>query len=173
MDQLIGILLVAVLLVVIVAVAATKSRRQAPQAHDADPPMRRAASPVRKVTVNHLIPGEDHEVIDVLEMRVAGINAGDTQKTIAHLKRGEEIIWVRDPKNQYDSNAIMLFRRTGDQIGFVPRELAEEFAADLDDGMPITSTVARTEKFTTGRGGKELIGVLLKVVRYGEKEEDD
>ena len=59
----------------------------------------------------------------------------------------------------------MLFRLTADQIGLVPRELAEEFA---EDGIPITSTVARTEKFVAERSGKELIGVRLKVVRYAE-----
>ena len=166
MGQSVGILLIAVLLVVIVAVAVTRSRGQLSPPHDFDPPMRRSDTPGTRQKVDHLIPGPDDEPLAAKDMPVAGIDIGDRQKVIADLREGEPIVWVREKDNPHDENAIALYRTNGQQIGFVPKERAAEFASRLDRGSPITSTIAHTEPFIAEPSGKEMIGVRLTVVPH-------
>ena len=158
--------MIAVLLVVIVAVAVTRSRGQLSPPHDVDPPMRCLDAPAKTPKVDYLVPGPDDEPLVAKEMPVAGIDIGDRQKIIADLRDGEPIVWVRDKDNPDDENAIALYRTNGQQIGFVPKERAAEFASRLDRGSPITSTIAHTEPFIAEPSGKEMIGVRLAVVPH-------
>lgn len=47
----------------------------------------------------------------------------------------------RDPGNPHDPNAIAV--HAGEQVGWVPRELAAELAPDLDAGRPWSAVVLR------------------------------
>jgi hypothetical protein len=53
----------------------------------------------------------------------------------------------RDPGNEHDANAIAVHpARGGEQLGWVPRELAVELAPDLDAGRPWTAVVLREQR---------------------------
>jgi hypothetical protein len=53
----------------------------------------------------------------------------------------------RDPDNEYDSNAIAVHAAGGgEQLGFVPREIAEELAPRLDAGEPWSAVVLREQR---------------------------
>jgi hypothetical protein len=51
----------------------------------------------------------------------------------------------RDPGNEHDPNAIAV-HAGGEQVGWVPRELATELAPQLDDGRPWTAIVLREQR---------------------------
>jgi HIRAN domain len=53
----------------------------------------------------------------------------------------------RDPENPHDPNAIAVHGPVGgDQVGWVPRELAEEVAPELDAGRPWAAVVLREQR---------------------------
>jgi HIRAN domain len=53
----------------------------------------------------------------------------------------------RDPGNEHDPNAIQVHPADGgDQVGWVPRELAAELAPELDAGRPRSAVVLREQR---------------------------
>lgn len=52
----------------------------------------------------------------------------------------------RDPDNEHDPNAIAVHVVGGDQVGWVPREIAEELAPLLDAGEPWSAIVLREQR---------------------------
>lgn len=81
-----------------------------------------------------------------MNIRVAGLshlNSDGTsrQDVLCLCKVEDEVIFVRDSINPYDYNAIKVCRPNGQQIGFVPKELAREMASKLDRGVEFSSTI--------------------------------
>ena len=81
-------------------------------------------------------------------LRVAGV-AGAGQHhaealEAADVAPGARLELRRDPDNEHDANAIQV--RAGDQLGWVPRELAEELAPQLDAGRPWSAVVLREHR---------------------------
>jgi plastocyanin len=62
----------------------------------------------------------------------------------ADVAPGAQLELRRDPENEHDPNAIEV--RAGDQVGWVPRELAEELAPQLDAGRPWSAVVLREQR---------------------------
>jgi HIRAN domain len=52
----------------------------------------------------------------------------------------------RDPDNPHDPNAIAVHAPGGPQVGWVPRELAEELAPELDAGRGVSAVVLREQR---------------------------
>jgi hypothetical protein len=53
----------------------------------------------------------------------------------------------RDPANEHDPNAIAVYPAGGgEQVGWVPRELAAELSPELDAGRPLTAVVLREQR---------------------------
>jgi hypothetical protein len=52
----------------------------------------------------------------------------------------------RDPDNEHDPNAIAVHARGGEQLGWVPRELAAEIAPQIDAGEPWSALVLREQR---------------------------
>lgn len=59
---------------------------------------------------------------------------------------GEPLVLRRDRANEHDVNAIAVETAAGDQVGWVPRELASCLAADLDAGRPLAARVLREQR---------------------------
>jgi hypothetical protein len=81
-------------------------------------------------------------------LRVAGV-AGAGQHhaealEAAELEPGAALELRRDPDNEHDPNAIQVC--AGDQLGWVPRELAAELAPQLDSGRPWSAVVLREQR---------------------------
>jgi HIRAN domain len=81
-------------------------------------------------------------------LRVAGVaGAGQHHAEAlesADIAPGARLELRRDPENEHDTNAIQV--RAGDQVGWVPRELAEELAPQLDAGRPWSAVVLREHR---------------------------
>lgn len=52
----------------------------------------------------------------------------------------------RDPGNEHDPNAIAVHAGGGEQLGWVPREIAAELAPELDAGKPWSAVVLREQR---------------------------
>jgi HIRAN domain-containing protein len=60
---------------------------------------------------------------------------------------GEPLELRRDPDNPHDPNAIAVHPKDGgEQVGWVPREIAAELAPDLDAGRPWSAVVLREQR---------------------------
>jgi hypothetical protein len=52
----------------------------------------------------------------------------------------------RDPENPHDANAIAVHGAGGEQVGWVPREVAAELAPEIDEGRPWAAVVLREQR---------------------------
>ncbi|HYM58263.1 MAG TPA: HIRAN domain-containing protein [Solirubrobacteraceae bacterium] len=74
---------------------------------------------------------------------------------------GQPLVLRRDAGNEHDPNAIAVHGSGGgEQVGWVPRELAAELAGDLDAGRP-WSAVALRERRLSPRDPRAGVTMLL------------
>jgi hypothetical protein len=59
---------------------------------------------------------------------------------------GRALALRRDPDNEHDPNAIAVDVPGGDQVGWVPREIAADLAPELDAGRPWSAVVLREQR---------------------------
>jgi HIRAN domain len=60
---------------------------------------------------------------------------------------GSPLLLRRDPANEHDPNAIQVHPAAGgEQVGWVPRELAAELAPELDADRPWAAVVLREQR---------------------------
>ena len=77
---------------------------------------------------------------------VAGAGQHHAEALVAAaIRPGDPLELRRDPANEHDPNAIQVLAG-GAQLGWVPRELAEELAPRLDAGEPWTAVVLREQR---------------------------
>jgi hypothetical protein len=82
------------------------------------------------------------------------------QKAIKHCREGDQINLRREPKNKYDSNAVAVLRKSGEQIGYLSREDAEWVARIMDAGDTVE---ARIKWLTGGTRDKPTYGVVIDI----------
>jgi hypothetical protein len=97
-------------------------------------------------------------------LRVAGV-AGAARHHADELQSegvapGRALELRRDPANEHDASAIAVHAAGGEQIGWVPRELAAELAAQLDAGEP-WSALALREARRSPRDPRTAVTMLL------------
>jgi hypothetical protein len=73
---------------------------------------------------------------------------------------GRPLTLRRDPDNAHDPNAIAVHAAGGAQLGWVPREVAVELAADLDAGRPWAAMALR-ERRASPRDPRSGLTMLL------------
>ncbi len=75
----------------------------------------------------------------------ASFRHADAKAALADLAIGETLTLERDPTNKWDPNAIKVL--VGEAfVGFIPKELAETVAVDMDHGRAVTCTVIDTDE---------------------------
>jgi hypothetical protein len=84
------------------------------------------------------------------ELRVAGV-AGAARHHAEALATdeaapGRPLVLRRDANNPHDPNAIAVDTSRGEQLGWVPREVAAELAGDLDMGRAWSAIVLREQR---------------------------
>jgi HIRAN domain len=95
--------------------------------------------------------GRDAPELAERGLRVAGVagaarHHGEALES-ADVAPGAALELRRDPGNEHDPNAIAVHGLGGGgQVGWVPRELAEEIAPELDAGQPWTAVVLREQR---------------------------
>jgi hypothetical protein len=87
----------------------------------------------------------------------AGLHHAEALRT-ADVAPGAALELRRDPGNEHDPNAIQVV--AGEQVGWVPRELAEELAPLLDAGEPWSAVVLREQR-RSPRDARDGLTMLL------------
>jgi SWI/SNF-related matrix-associated actin-dependent regulator of chromatin subfamily A3 len=70
---------------------------------------------------------ENYELYGILDTKIVGCRFYDGRVTL-----GEYVTVRREPRNQYDSNAIRIDNVQGKQIGHIPRQVAAKLAGLVD-----------------------------------------
>ena len=95
--------------------------------------------------------GRDAPELTALGLRVAGVAGAGSHHAEAlgteAAAPGQPLELRRDPDNEHDPNAIAVLAG-GEQVGWVPRELAEELAGELDAGRPWSAVVLREQRLS-------------------------
>jgi hypothetical protein len=94
--------------------------------------------------------GRDAREVVAAGLRVAGA-AGAARHHEAALQSdaaapGRPLALRRDAGNEHDPNAIAVDTEAGEQLGWVPRELAAELAGELDAGRVWSAVVLREQR---------------------------
>ncbi len=109
--------------------------------------------------------------------KIAGVtkendDGANIQDIICLLKPGDLLFGLRDVCNEYDSNAIKLYK-SKTHIGYLNRQLADKFAPFLDNGASLWASV---KEITGGIGNKSFgcnIEVWLEDINEEDYEDDD
>jgi hypothetical protein len=80
---------------------------------------------------------------------------------------GRPLVLRRDPDNEHDPNAIAVLTPGGEQVGWVPRDLAAEVAPELDRGDTWSAIVLREQR-PSPRDART--GVTMLLARAAEIE---
>ena len=93
--------------------------------------------------------GRDDPALAGRGLRVSGVagsrHQGDAVAT-ADAAPGRPLELRRDRDNAHDDNAFAVHAASGEQVGWVPRELAAELAPDLDAGRSWSAVVLRDQR---------------------------
>jgi hypothetical protein len=96
-------------------------------------------------------------------LRVAGVAGAGRHHAEALASQavapGRPLVLRRDRENPHDANAIAV-HAGGEQVGWVPRELAAELAGELDAGRPWSAVVLR-ERRASPRDPRTGVTMLL------------
>jgi hypothetical protein len=71
----------------------------------------------------------------LLETHIAGTTYLDDPEGLAtRIKPSDQLTMKREPNNEYDANAILLFTQQGEKAGYLPRDKNEVIARLMDAG---------------------------------------
>ncbi|CAL5219776.1 g1679 [Coccomyxa viridis] len=66
--------------------------------------------------------------------RIAGVTFEGRQEVVQKLQADEAVMLEKDPKNEFDPHAIRVRRLSGEDLGFVPKDLTVRFPHDVTFG---------------------------------------
>ena len=96
---------------------------------------------------------------------VAGVtHVRGIKKLAKALRKHEEILLVREPKNEYDELAILVKNKEGKKLGYIPRQKNEAIARLMDAGKCFESEVTDVKDNTENeRGGYYALEIRINV----------
>lgn len=107
--------------------------------------------------------------IDFLFTKVAGVTFGDAQQILPNLCAGMDLQFIREPDNQYDTNAIRV-ECCGSVLGHIKAEVAAKLAPKIDSGKAIIK--GNIAEITGGFAPGVKYGCKMQIVIYTKKQED-
>lgn len=106
----------------------------------------------------------DDEPLEIIETRVAGVthdndDGTNRQEILKRCKPGETIVLEHWPMPE-DEYAVKVLRENGEQLGYIPREDAEDVADWLNSANSVT---AKIKKITGDTKDKPTIGCIIEI----------
>lgn len=77
------------------------------------------------------------------KVKLAGVTYENRQSLIARMSTDEELYLQRDWNNRYDRNAIGIFNRRNQSIGWVPKDVAADLAQTMDSGTEFSVKIVK------------------------------
>ena len=74
------------------------------------------------------------------ETHIRGINYENRKQAALKARVNQRVKLIRDCQNRFDRNAIKVFLQD-QELGFIPRELAQLLAPDMDCGLSLKGTI--------------------------------
>ena len=82
----------------------------------------------------------------------------DPQRLLQRCRSGQELKLVRDPENQYDKNASKVCLPTGEQLGWLDRDVAaRDLAREIDRGDRIKVVISEVTGGTLSKPARDAI----------------
>jgi single-stranded-DNA-specific exonuclease len=105
-----------------------------------------------------------HTVEAIIKTHVAGVtyenpDGTSRQEIVETCRDGEELFLLREPDNEHDPNAIAVVRRSREQCGYIPAELAENLAPSMDAGVRVDAIILER----TGDGQGDSFGLEIEL----------
>jgi hypothetical protein len=105
--------------------------------------------------------------------KIAGVthkyDGVDPQRLLQRCKSGQELKLVREPQNEHDPNAIKICLPTGEQLGWINKDVAErDLAGEIDRGDRIKVVISEV---TGGTSSKPDRGCNIKITNHGKAAE--
>lgn len=99
------------------------------------------------VAYEKVIPHWEESLVSLKSQQVpvVGINVGGRLKAIQSLNEGDALQLVREPENPFDKNAIKVYTKEDQEIGFVAKDWASILAYKMDIGFSYTVTLEKVE----------------------------
>ena len=72
--------------------------------------------------------------VELLNCNIAGTTFIDLEDIEPKLKKHQLLVLKREPKNEYDDNAILILTEDGQKLGYVPQEKNEVLSNLMDAG---------------------------------------
>ena len=72
--------------------------------------------------------------VELLNCNIAGTTFLNLEDIEPKLKKHQLLVLKREPKNEYDGNAILILTEDGQKLGYVPQEKNEELSNLMDAG---------------------------------------
>ena len=72
--------------------------------------------------------------VELLNCNIAGTTFLDLEDIEPKLKKHQLLVLKREPKNEYDDNAILILTEDGQKLGYVPQEKNEVLSNLMDAG---------------------------------------
>ena len=72
--------------------------------------------------------------VELLNCNIAGTTFIDLEDIEPKLKKHQLLVLKREPKNEYDDNAILILTEDGQKLGYVPQDKNEVLSNLMDAG---------------------------------------
>ena len=89
---------------------------------------------VRTSLTNKGLPKPFVQEVELLGCNVAGTSFLDLDDIEPRLKKHQLLMLKREPKNEYDNNAILILTEEGQKLGYVPQDKNEVLSKLMDAG---------------------------------------
>jgi hypothetical protein len=93
-------------------------------------------------------------------LKLTGVTIGKRQENIKKIKSNDELIYLREPLNPYDKNAILIKTKDGLDLGYIPKLNNSQLAENIDKGIKYRISVS----VVTGTGN-EYRGVNVYILQ--------
>jgi hypothetical protein len=108
-------------------------------------------------------------------LRIAGVAGAERHHAealaSAEVAPGRPLVLRRDPDNPHDRHAIAVLATGGEQVGWVPREVAAELAPEIDAGQAWSAVVLRERRDSPRdpRGGLTMLLAPASAIELREE----
>jgi hypothetical protein len=82
------------------------------------------------------------KVLNVFKTELKGVTFNNRQDTINYLIHDEELTYKREVENPFDKNAILITTLNGAELGYLPKEIAENLYDKLEAGISLEIKVS-------------------------------
>ena len=100
------------------------------------------------------------EDVSPLEMEIAGWKYYRGPITVRQLRVGDELDLRPDPLNPWDSNAVEIFDKKNNKLGFIPRSFSRAIQNHVISGLPLNCTILEIDEASEAKPAKIRVEAL-------------